>query len=62
MTCVSKQYEIKAKMIHEQWRQLKMEFLLSYNLTQTWVITFSSWGGTPSILQVGKTLDIKYKQ
>ena len=32
MTCVSKEYEVKTKMVHEQWLQLKMLFLLGYNL------------------------------
>ena len=32
MTCVSKEFEIKAKMVHEQWLQLQMQFLLGYNL------------------------------
>ena len=32
MTCVSKEYEIKTKMEQEQWLQLKMLFLLGYNL------------------------------
>ena len=32
MTCVSKQYEIKTKMEQEQCLQLKMLFLLGYNL------------------------------
>ena len=31
MTCVSKEYEIKTKMVQEQWLQLKM-FFLGYNL------------------------------
>ena len=31
-TCVSKEYEIKTKMVQEQWLQLKMMFLLGYNL------------------------------
>ena len=31
MTYLSKEYEIKTKMIHEQWLQLKM-FLLGYDL------------------------------
>ena len=26
MNCVSKEYEIKTKMVHEQWLQLKMQF------------------------------------
>ena len=32
MTCVSKEYEIKTKMEQQQWLQLKMLFLLGYNL------------------------------
>ena len=32
MTCVSKEYEIETKMVHEQWLQLKMKVLLGYNL------------------------------
>ena len=32
MTYVSKEYEIKTKMEQEQWVQLKMLFLLCYNL------------------------------
>ena len=32
MTCVSKEYEIKTKMEQKQWLQLKMLFLLGYNL------------------------------
>ena len=32
MTCVSKKYEIKTKMEQEQWLQLKMLFVLGYNL------------------------------
>ena len=32
MTSVSKEYEIKTKMEEEQWLQLKMLFLLGYNL------------------------------
>ena len=32
MTCVSKEFEIKAKMVHEQWLQLQMQSLLGYNL------------------------------
>ena len=31
MTCVWKEYEIKTKMVQE-WLQLKMLFLLGYNL------------------------------
>ena len=32
MTCMSKEYEIKTKRAHEQRLQLKMLFLLGYNL------------------------------
>ena len=32
MTCVSKEYEINTKMEQEQWLQLKLLFLLGYNL------------------------------
>ena len=32
MTYVSKEYEIKTKMKQEQWLQLKVLFLLAYNL------------------------------
>ena len=32
MTCVSKEYESKTIIVHEQWLQLKMLFLLGYNL------------------------------
>ena len=32
MTCVYKEYEIKIKMVQEQWLQLKMKFSLGYNM------------------------------
>ena len=32
MTCVPQVYEIKTKMVQEQWLQLKMTFLLGHNL------------------------------
>ena len=32
MTCASKEYEIKTKMVQEKWLQLKMVFLLGYTL------------------------------
>ena len=32
MTWISKEYEIKRKMEQERWLQLKMLFLLGYNL------------------------------
>ena len=31
MICMYKEYEIKIKMVHEQWLQLKM-FLLGYSM------------------------------
>ena len=35
MTCVYKKYEVKIKMLQEQWLQLKMKFLLRYNMKKT---------------------------
>ena len=32
IACVSNEYEIKTKMMQEQWLQLNMLFLLGYNL------------------------------
>ena len=32
VTCVSKDYEIKTKVVQEQWLKVKMPFLLGYNL------------------------------
>ena len=32
MTCVYKEYEVKIKMVQEQWLQLKVKFLLDYNI------------------------------
>ena len=32
MTCVYKGYEVIIKMVQEQWLQLKMKFLLGYNM------------------------------
>ena len=32
MTCMYKEYEAKIKMVQEQWLQLKMKFLLDYNM------------------------------
>ena len=31
MTCVQREYEVKIKMVQEQWKLLEMIFLLSYN-------------------------------
>ena len=32
MTCVYKEYEVKIKMVQDQWLQLKMKFLLGHNM------------------------------
>ena len=40
MTCVYKEYEGKIKMVEEQWLQLKMKFLLGYNMK---IVIY--WGG-----------------
>ena len=32
MTCVYKEYEGKIKVVQEQWLQLKMKYLLGYNM------------------------------
>ena len=32
MNCVYKEYEIKTKMVEEEWLQLKIKFLLGYNM------------------------------
>ena len=32
MTCVYKEYKVKIKMVQEQWLQLKLKFLLGYNI------------------------------
>ena len=32
MTCLYKEYEVKTTMVQEQWLQLKMNFLLDYNM------------------------------
>ena len=40
MTCVSKEHDIKTKMEQEQWIQLKMLYLLGYNLK---IVIW--WGG-----------------
>ena len=52
MTCVYKKYEIKTKIVQEQWLQLKMKFLLGYNMKiviywgriNLWWEDFSRWG------------------
>ena len=71
MICVSKEYEIKTKMVQEQWLQLKMTFLFFYWVELTFggegikiwweggrgggMSKFLAGGGTPPIPPVGKT-------
>ena len=45
MSCVYKKYEIKTKMVQGQWLQLKLKFLLSYNMkiNLRWLGTESYW-------------------
>ena len=39
-----KEYEVKIKMVQEQWLQLKMKFLLGYNMK---TVIFEKLGFTP---------------
>ena len=32
MTCMYQEYEVKIKMVQELWLQVKMKFLLDYNM------------------------------
>ena len=60
----NKEYEIRTKMEHEQWLQLKMLFLLGYNLKMLLSACLCVvGGGTPPILfpPVGKTLQYRDK-
>ena len=52
MTCVSKGYEIKTKMVQEQWLQLKMTFFLGYNLNNFnwWGRIDFWWGGNKNLV------------
>ena len=48
MTCVSKEHEIKTKMVHEQWLLLKMKYSLDYNFKMLFSggeLTFGGEGG-----------------
>ena len=47
MNCVNKEYEIKTKMIQQQWLQLKMKFFLGYNMSllEEWAIFWLVEGG-----------------
>ena len=33
MTCMYKEYDVKTKMVQEQWLKLKMKFLYKWRLT-----------------------------
>ena len=68
MTCVLNEYEIKTKMVQEQWLQLKLTFLLFYWVELTFggreerfgdegvnEQIFGCWGDSP-IIPVGKIL------
>ena len=50
MTCVSKEHDIKTKMEQEQWIQLKMLYLLGYNLK---IVIW--WGGGDKYLVRGES-------
>ena len=45
MICVSREYEVKAKMVHEQWLQLKMKFFLLGWIDFWWEGIKIWWGG-----------------
>ena len=49
MTYGQKEFEVKIKMVQEQQLQLKMKFLLGYNLTRFYLVrgelTFRGGGG-----------------
>ena len=43
MTFAYKEYKVKIKMVQEQWLQLKMKFLLDFNMKI--IIEWGGWGG-----------------
>ena len=45
MTCVSQEYEIKTKIIQEQWLQLKITFLFGSNLKFFYLVGELTFGG-----------------
>ena len=51
MTFAYKEYEVKIKMVQEQWLQLKMKFLLDFNMKI--IIEWGGWGGGGAQLLVG---------
>ena len=44
MTFAYKEYKVKIKMVQEQWLQLKMKFLLDFNMKI--IIEWGGWGST----------------
>ena len=48
MTCLYKKYEVKTKMVQEQWLQLKMNFLLDYNMKIVMQLGELTFGGMES--------------
>ena len=54
MTCEHKEYEVKIKVVQEQWLHLKMKFLLGYNMKIIiWWGYFSRWREWPIFQLVG---------
>ena len=52
MTFAYKEYKVKIKMVQEQWLQLKMKFLLDFNMKI--IIEWGGWrGGGGAQLLVG---------
>ena len=58
MTCVFKEYEIKTKMVHEQWLQIKMLFLFGYNLKIVIQMVHEQWLQLKMLLLFGYNLKI----
>ena len=54
MTFVYKEYKVKIKMVQEQWLQLKMKFLLDFNMKI--IIEWGGWGGGGSTFGRGSLL------
>ena len=60
MTCVYKEYKVKIKIMKEQWLQLKMKFLMDYNMKivnlMLFIFILVERGLPPPIPPVGKNL------
>ena len=51
MTCEYKEYEVKIQIVPEQWLQLKMKFLLGYNMKiVTWWEGTNFWCGGKNLM------------